>query len=214
MVRQGLRLLLEAEADLRIVGEASNGAEAVLSALKLRPHVVVMDIVMPLKDGAEATREIKRARPEIAVLALTGYDEPEQVARLLDAGASGFLVKGAPAPALIAAIRAVAQGELVLPPEVAARALLQASGRGESDLQARPLLSVREMQVLREAARGLPNKEIARRLNLSVRTVHTHLGNIFAKLGVNSRTEAVLLALRRRWVSLSTPEAPPATTEE
>jgi DNA-binding NarL/FixJ family response regulator len=203
MVRRGLALLLGAEADLRVVGEAADGEQAIALALDLRPDVVVMDVAMPVKDGAEATREIKLARPEIAVVALTGYDDPEQVARLLEAGAGGFLVKGASGAELAEAVRAVARGELVLPAEVAARALLHASGRAPTRDRPRSLLSERELEVLRAASQGLPNKEIARRLGLSVRTVHTHLGNVFAKLGVNTRTEAALLALRRRWVSLA-----------
>jgi DNA-binding NarL/FixJ family response regulator len=202
MVREGLRLLLEAEADLCVVGEAADGAAAVAQALALCPHVVVMDVTMPIKDGVQATREIRTARPDIAVLALTGYDAADHVAHMLDAGALGFLVKVAPAATLVDAVRAVSRGETVLPPEIAARALRRAVGRSVPGQQARPLLSEREMDVLREAAQGLPNKEIARRLSLSVRTVHAHLGSIFAKLGVNSRTEAVLLALRKRWVTL------------
>ena len=203
MVRAGFRLLLDAEVDLQVVGEANDGVEAVATALRLRPDVAVIDVVMPVKDGVQAAREIRAARPEIAVLAVTGHDAPEHVVRMLEAGAMGFLVKGAAGGDLVRAVRAVARGEMVLPPEVAARALLQGAGRAAELGVRRPPLSAREMDVLRGAAMGLPNKEIARRLGLSVRTVHTHLGNIFAKVGVNTRTEAVLVALRQQWVSLA-----------
>ncbi len=214
MVRAGLRLLLDAEPDLLVVGEACDGAEALALALRLRPRVVIMDVVMPRTDGIQATRDITSARPEIAVLAITGFDGPEYVAQMLDAGARGFLVKGASPAVLVEAVRAVARGELVLPPEIAAHALLRSAARAQESAASRPLLSTREMDVLREATHGLPNKEIARQLNLSVRTVHTHLGNIFAKLGVNTRTEAVLLALRRGWVTLSERDAAPDNVAE
>jgi DNA-binding NarL/FixJ family response regulator len=209
MVRWGLRLVLETFTDLRVIGEAADGREAVAQAQALRPDVVVMDVQMPVLDGIAATRAIRAELPEVAVLGITGYDSPDYLVAMLDAGAAGYLVKGASGAELAAAVRAIARGEWVLPAEVAARALLQTAGRSVAERHggARPLLSERELEVLGEAARGLPNKEIARRLSLSVRTVHTHLGNIFAKLGVGSRTEAVLLALRRGWVALGEPES-------
>ena len=202
LVREGTRRLLEAEPDLRVVADVGDGATAVAETLRLLPHVVIMDIAMPPgMNGIEATRRIKAEAPQVAVLALTAHDDEQYVLTLLDAGAAGFLLKDVRGGELVEAVRAVHRGEAALQPAIAARALRRAVSRRSPTPSTAPL-SEREMEVLREAARGLPNKDIARRLNLSVRTVHTHLGNIFAKLGVGSRTEAVLLALRRGWVSL------------
>jgi len=213
LVREGTRRLLEAEPDIRVVAEAGDGAEAVAQAEQTRPDVVIMDIAMPGVSGLEATRQIKVRQPGVAVLALTAYDDEQYVLALLDAGAAGFLLKDVRGNELAAAIRAVHRGESVLQPRIAQRALMRAISR-RSPIPSPPPLSDREMEVLREAARGLPNKDIARRLNLSVRTIHTHLGNAFNKLGVGSRTEAVLLALRRGWISLDETEHPLETTSE
>lgn len=201
LVREGTRRLLEAEADLRVVAEAGDGAAAVALAIQHRPDVAILDIAMPIMNGIEATRQIKLALPQVAVLALTAHDDDQYVLKLLDVGAAGFLLKDVGGRELVEAVRAVHRGEPVLNPVIAARALRRAVSLQNQPPTTAPL-SEREMDVLREAARGLPNKDIARRLGLSVRTVHTHLGNIFAKLGVGSRTEAVLLALRRGWVTL------------
>ena len=206
LVREGTRRLLEAEPDIRVVAEAGDGATAVQEAERLRPDVAIMDVAMPGMSGIEATRQIKAALPNVAVLALTAYDDDQYVLALLDAGAAGFMLKDARAQELVEAVRAVNRGEAVLRPGVAARALRRAVSRRGAAVASPPPLSDREMDVLREAARGLPNKDIARRLNLSVRTIHTHLGNIFTKLGVGSRTEAVLLALRRGWIALEDTE--------
>lgn len=207
LVREGTRRLLEAEPDIRVVAEAGDGISAVLEADRTTPDVAIVDVAMPGMSGIEATRKIKSTHPTIAVLALTAYDDDQYVMALLDAGAAGFMLKDARANDLVEAVRAVHRGESVLQPHVAARALRRAvSGRTTGIPMGAMPLSDREMEVLREAARGLPNKDIARRLNLSVRTVHTHLGNIFAKLSVGSRTEAVLLALRRGWIALEDTE--------
>ncbi len=165
---------------------------------------------MPGQSGIEATRQIKQALPKVAVLALTAYDDDQYVLALVNAGAAGFLLKDVRGQELVTAVRSVHRGEQVLQPAIAMRALRQAVSHRSSTVSMPPL-SDREMEVLREAARGLPNKDIARRLNLSVRTIHTHLGNIFAKLGVGSRTEAVLLALRRGWIALDDTEHPDLT---
>lgn len=213
LVREGTRRLLEAEADIRVVAEAGTGQAAVQEAERTTPDVAIVDVAMPGMSGIEATRRIKALRPSVAVLALTAYDDDQYVLALLDAGAAGFMLKDAGAHELVEAVRAVARGEAVLQPHVAARAVRRAISRQAASALAGaavpPPLSEREMDVLREAAHGLPNKDIARRLNLSVRTIHTHLGNIFAKLSVGSRTEAVLLALRRGWISLEDTELPP-----
>ncbi len=206
LVREGTRRLLEGEPDIRVVAEAGDGASAVREAERTRPNVAIMDVAMPGMSGIEATRQIKALLPNVAVLALTAYDDDQYVLALLDAGAAGFMLKDARAQELVEAVRAVHRGEAVLRPGVAARALRRAVSRRSGTIASPPPLSDREMDVLREAARGLPNKDIARRLNLSVRTIHTHLGNIFTKLGVGSRTEAVLLALRRGWIALEDTE--------
>ena len=201
LVREGTRRLLEAERDIRVVGEAGDGAQAVVLAEELKPDVVIMDIAMPGMNGIEATQQIKARSPQMAVLALTAHDDIQYVMRLLDAGAAGFLLKDVRGRELVEAVHAVHRGETTLNPAVAERAQRLAAER-RAITEERPPLSDREMEVLQEAARGLPNKDIARRLSLSVRTVHTHLGNIFSKLGVGSRTEAVLLALRSGWIDL------------
>jgi DNA-binding NarL/FixJ family response regulator len=160
-----------------------------------------MDVAMPGMNGIEATRQIKRSLPQMAVLALTAHEDIQYVMKLLDAGAAGFMLKDVRGRELADAVRAVHRGETTLHPAIAAKAQRLAAER-RATTEEHPPLSDREMEVLHEAARGLPNKDIARRLNLSVRTVHTHLGNIFSKLGVGSRTEAVLLALRSGWITL------------
>ncbi|MGZ3714883.1 MAG: response regulator transcription factor [Ktedonobacterales bacterium] len=214
LVREGTRRLLEAEQDIRVVAEAGDGLSAVREAERTRPDVAIVDVAMPEISGIEATRRIKELLPNAAVLALTAYDDDQYVLALLDAGAAGFMLKDARGQELVEAVRAVHRGEAVLQPRVAARALRRAVARTTATpVPTPPPLSDREMDVLREAARGLPNKDIARRLNLSVRTVHTHLSNIFTKLSVGSRTEAVLLALRRGWVTLSETEATEASEE-
>jgi DNA-binding NarL/FixJ family response regulator len=212
LVREGTRRLLEAEPDLRVVAEAGDGQAAVQEALRTHPDVAIMDVAMPGMSGIEATRRIKAQAPQMAVLALTAYDDDQYVLALLDAGAAGFLLKDVRGQELVTAIRAVHRGEAVLQPTIAVRALKRAVS-ARPTVATMPPLSDREMEVLREAARGLANKDIARRLNLSVRTVHTHLGNIFAKLGVGSRTEAVLLALRRGWIALDDTEHPVVDAE-
>jgi DNA-binding NarL/FixJ family response regulator len=207
LVREGTRRLLEAERDIRVVAEAGDGFETVREAERTHPHVAIVDVAMPNMSGIEATRRIKSLQPNIAVLALTAYDDDQYILALLDAGAAGFLLKDVRGQELVEAVRAVSRGESVLQPRVAARAARRAvTGKAQQPATVPPL-SEREMEVLREAARGLPNKDIARRLNLSVRTIHTHLGNIFTKLAVGSRTEAVLLALRRGWIALEDTEA-------
>src|SRR5262245_1685579 len=207
LVREGTRRLLEAEPDIRVVAEAGNGEVAVAQAEQWQPDVVIMDVAMPGIGGIEATQRIKASLPKVAVLALTAYDDDQYVLALLDAGAAGFLLKDVRGAELVAGVRAVYRGEAVLQPRIAARALLRAVAR-RAPTPTVPPLSEREMVVLRAAARGLPNKDIAKHLNLSVRTIHTHLGNVFAKLGVGSRTEAVLLALRRGWIALDETEHP------
>jgi DNA-binding NarL/FixJ family response regulator len=202
LVREGTRRLLEAENDVEVVAEAADGEEAVEAAKTLHPDIAIMDIAMPGMGGIEATRVIKECCPETAVLVLSAYDDEPYLMKLLEMGAAGFLLKNVYGKELISAIRAVSRGESVLQPSIAEKIMLRMSSQTELQHSPTDLLSEREFEVLRLAARGLPNKEIARRLGLSIRTVHSHLANIFMKMQVGSRTEAVLQALRQGIISL------------
>ncbi len=202
LVREGTRRLLETENDVQVVAEASSGEEAIEVARSLQPDIAVMDIAMPGMGGIEATRAIKKYCPETAVLILSAYDDEPYLLALLDAGAAGFLLKNVHGQELIQAIRAVARGESLLQPSIAEKMMRRLSARPDTTLRSTNVLSEREFDVLRLAARGLPNKEIAARMSLSIRTVHSHLANIFMKMQVGSRTEAVLLALRQGMISL------------
>jgi DNA-binding NarL/FixJ family response regulator len=202
LVREGTRRLLENENDVEVVAEAASGEEAIDAAKRLHPDIAIMDIAMPGIGGIEATRAIKISCPETAVLVLSAYDDEPYLMALLEAGAAGFLLKNVHGQELINAIRAVSRGESVLQPSLAEKIMRRLSARTDGVQRSIDLLSEREFDVLRLAARGLPNKEIARRLGVSIRTVHSHLANIFTKMQVGSRTEAVLLALRQGMISL------------
>lgn len=202
LVREGTRRLIEAESDLEVVAEASSGEEAIEKVKELHPDIAIMDIAMPGLGGIGATRAIKADSAETAILVLSAYDDEPYLVALLEAGAAGFLLKNVNGHELVEAIRAVARGESVLEPALSERLLRRLSNRPATPTRPADVLSEREFDVLRLAARGLPNKEIARRLNLSIRTVHSHLANTFMKMHVGSRTEAVLLALRQGMISL------------
>ncbi len=206
VVREGTAELLNRQVDIQVVGEAGNGLVAVELAARLRPDVILMDVALPELDGISATRKIKEAQPTIAVLALSAHDEDQYVFALLEAGAAGYLLKTVRGNELVEAVRAVHRGEAALHPTVAKKVLGHFARTGGEKLEAiaRPVenLSERELEVLRLAGRGLSNKEIADRLVLSPRTVQAHFANIFSKLQVGSRTEAVLQGLRRRWLRL------------
>jgi two-component system, NarL family, response regulator LiaR len=204
VVREGTRRVLEQEPDMEVVGEAGDGEEAVNLATSLKPDVTIMDISMPKMDGIEATRLIKAACPSISVLALSAYDDDQFVFSLLEAGAAGYLLKSVRSRELLDAIRAVYSGESVLHPSIARKVLnrfVSASGKPEGK-EPLGMLSDREMEVLKLAAKGLSNQDIAEKLCLSIRTVQGHLGHIFNKLQVGSRTEAVVRALKEGWVTL------------
>jgi DNA-binding NarL/FixJ family response regulator len=199
VVRAGIRELLSDEPDIVVVGEARDGREAVELALAQRPHVVVMDINMPELSGVEATRQIRAAAPEVRVLVLTAYQDDPYIYGLLDAGAAGYILKTAEGQEIVRAVRATAAGQSAIDPAVAPRLiarLIRPAPQAET-------LTERELAVLRLAARGQTNKQIGAALQISDRTVQNHLANIYAKLGVASRTEAVTVGLQRNLITLS-----------
>jgi len=200
VVREGTCQLLEREDDLEVVGEAGDGEEAVRLATKVRPDVAIIDIAMPRLNGIEATRQIKALLPTTAVLILTAYDDDQYIFALLEAGAAGYLLKSVRGRELIDAVRAVHSGETVLHPVVARKVLKRfIPSRHEIKESLPEQVSEREMQVLKLAAGGMSNKEIAGELSLSVRTVQAHLAHLFNKLQVGSRTEAILYGLKSGW---------------
>jgi DNA-binding NarL/FixJ family response regulator len=194
LVRSGLRALLRAEDGVTVVGEASNGHEALREAATLRPDVVVMDVRMPGRDGVSATRALLATSPRPRVLVLTTFDLDEVVDAAISAGADGFLLKRASPEELVAAIRAVAAGDAVVAPSVARRLFASHAARtgqpGDVDL------TDREADVLRAMATGMSNAEIAGALHLSLETVKTHVKHVLAKLEVRDRTQAVVWAYR------------------
>ena len=199
LLRQALRIVIEKEPDFSIVAEASDGEEAIKLAMSLVPDVVIMDISMPKINGIEATKQIKAACPRVAILVLTVHSELEYVFSMVRAGADGYLTKAIYGDEVVNAIRAVMHRETVLNSSV-----WQQIVKRISELYTEPValetgdkLNYRELQVLRLAAQGASNKEIARKLNLSTRTVKAYLGDIFLKLNVSSRTGAVVESLRK-----------------
>ena len=204
ITRQGMCRLLGDDSGLTVIGEAGDGEEAVQMAAEMHPDVVIMDIAMPKLNGIEATRQIKLICPDIAVLILSAYADDEYVFGLVEIGAAGYLLKTASGDELTHAIRAVYKGEPVLDPIIARKILNRLSLSGKIQRAAKPSerLSDREMDIIKLAARGMSNKDIAKELHLSWRTVEGNLRNIFIKLGVGSRTEAVIQAMRRGWLTL------------
>ena len=200
--REGLCQLIEHEEDLECVAKPADGEEAVRLAIELLPDVAIIDIAMPKLNGIEAARQIKAARPAIAILMVSAFGYESYILASLRAGAAGYLLKNAPLRELTNAIRSVHVGEAVFDLKAASKILRRlADDKGEKRGGLEEL-QPRELEVLRLAGKGMSNKEIAGELVLSERTVQTHLVNIFRKLGVGSRTEAVLHALREGWLTL------------
>jgi NarL family two-component system response regulator LiaR len=198
LFRKSVRAILEIEPDFGVIGEAADGIEAVRLADELRPDVVLMDISMPELDGLEATRQIKAKHPQIAVLVLTIHTDEQHTLEILGAGAAGYLTKSVFGEEIVHAIRGIVSGGMVLSPSIGKR-LLELAGRYPLKPAVLPdgeKLSTREVQVLKLAARGMSNKEIAAELGASLRTVKRLMDNIFSLLQVGSRTEAVITGLR------------------
>lgn len=204
VVREGTKELLEQQGDLEVVAEASDGKEAVQLAISQHPDVVIMDFAMPKLNGIEATRQIKAIAPEIAVLVLSAYDSEQYIFAFLEAGAAGYLLKDVHVDELVEAIRAIYAGESILHPTIARKVINRfaqpAKKTGSEEVLDQ--LTERELQVLKMAAQGKSNREIASELVISIRTAQTHLSNAFSKMGVGSRTEAVVHALRKGWLTL------------
>ena len=203
LVRQGIRQFLEGDEDIEVVAEAADGGRALQLVEELRPDVVLLDIQMPGMSGVEATRQIKARFPEVRILILTAYDDDPYVFALLQAGADGYLLKTVEVDDLLRGVRAVYRGESVLSPEVTQKVLQQIRTRRPAGaVEQIEVLTSRELEILRLAAQGLTNKAIGQEMGISDRTVQGHLANIFGKLGVASRTEAVTEALKRGWIVL------------
>ncbi len=197
IVRSGVRLLLEAETDIRVVGEALNGREALELTESLQPDIVLMDITMPEMDGLEATRQLKARFPHINVLVLTMHRSDDYFFEMLKAGASGYILKGAKTSELINAVRVVQQGEIFLYPSMTQKLVQGYIQLAEWDNESEPSLSPREKEIFQLLAEGYSNKEIAEKLVISPSTVHSHRGNIMEKLGLGNRRDLIQYARKQ-----------------
>lgn len=199
LVRRGIKTMLDTEDGIEVVAEASDGKEAIEQVEAILPDVVIMDVIMPGKDGIEATREIRSGWPSVGVIVLSGHDEQQFVFDALKAGASSYMMKSADIDEVVSTIRSVALGEAKMEPTVASKVLEEFDSYGALPVEGvfQPL-TPREKEILRHMSEGLPNKAIARRLSISERTVTTHIANTYAKLHVNNRVSAIQEAMRRR----------------
>jgi DNA-binding NarL/FixJ family response regulator len=203
VVRKGIRDFLEDDGQITVVAEATDGDEAVALVAQHQPDVAVLDIQMPGTSGIEATRRIRAEHPNVRVLVLTAYDDDPYIFALLQAGASGYVLKTADSSSLVRAVHAVHRGESALDPAVAQKVVQHlTSGRPLGAQSAVEALTEREMEILRLVAKGLTNKAVGQALGISDRTVQGHLANIYGKLNANSRTEAVTEALRLGWITI------------
>lgn len=211
LVREGTRRILEASNTVSVVAEAADGREAVEAVDRDEPDVAIIDIAMPGINGIEATRRIKQNHPRVSVLVLSMHDDDQFIFAVLEAGAAGYLLKDVAGHQLINAVEAVHAGESVLHPTVAHKVLTRLASGSEQNRHrdTKEPLTTREAEVLRLAARGMANKQIGVTLDVSVRTVQAHLTSVFHKLGVGSRTEAVLHGLRQGWFSIDDLQPPP-----
>jgi DNA-binding NarL/FixJ family response regulator len=196
VVREGLSGMLAGQPDFEVVGQGSDGSQAVSLNAELRPDVILMDLRMPGMDGVTAIQEIKARLPDTNILVLTTYDSDVDIVRAVEAGATGYLLKDTPREELFRAVRSAAKGESVLAPAVAARLMTRMRAPAEENL------SAREIEVLALVSKGNSNKQVARALHISTATVKTHLIHIFDKLGVKDRTSAVTVALEKGILSL------------
>jgi NarL family two-component system response regulator LiaR len=201
IVRRGIKQLLDTEADIEVVGEATNGREAIADMDKLKPNIVLMDLVMPVMDGIETIRQIKSSHPQIQILVLTSFATDDKVFPAIKAGALGYLIKDTGPEELVRAIRQVHQGQLTLHPTIAQKLLKELTLTSEQPPSPDPLTD-REVEVLKLIARGLSNQEISETLVVSIATVYTHVSKILDKLHLASRTQAALYALREGLASL------------
>ena len=204
LLRRGIKTMLESESDIEVVGEADDGTRALALVEETLPDVVIIDVVMPNKDGIEATREIKDHFPKVGVVVLSGHDEQQFVFDALKAGASGYLLKTAELDEVVTTVKSVAQGEGKLDPSLAFQVLSEFQNYQSQDVSdVYQPLTPREREILKLMSEGLPNKTIASRLQISERTVTTHVANIYSKLHVNNRVSAIQEAMRRRILSFN-----------
>lgn len=197
LVRDGLRRGLSGEDDLEVIGEASNGEEAVSAVARVAPDVVLMDVSMPVCDGVEATKRLRRTNPELPVVMLTMHGDSPTLTSAIRAGASGYLLKDARIEEVAEAIRTAARGDTALTPELATSMLEEFRRLARGDQRpAGPILTKREEEVLQHIADGLSTQEVAERCYISIKTVKNHLASIYAKLDANDRTQAVVQAVK------------------
>jgi DNA-binding NarL/FixJ family response regulator len=201
VVRKGIRDFLEEDGTIHVVAEANDGEEAVALIAREQPDIALLDIQMPRLSGLDAARRVRKESPQVRILMLTAYEDEPYIMAALQAGVNGYLLKTASSDELVHAVLAVAKGETALSPTVAKKLVQRAYG-GALMAEAMEPLSERELQVLRLAAKGMGNRQIAAELSISDRTVQGHLANIYEKLHVSTRTEAVLAAVRAKWISL------------
>jgi NarL family two-component system response regulator LiaR len=203
LVRKGIVAVLETEPDMEVVGECSDGAEAVAQAEKLKPDVILLDLMMPHMDGVEAAQKIKETAPDTQILVLTSFGSADKIFPALNAGVTGYLLKDSDPGELQRAIRRVHRGENYLHPKVTRELLNRMAQPPEPQASQQPeLLTERELEVLRCIARGMSNAEIAQQLVVSEATVHTHVNRVLTKLNLNSRTQAAIYALKKGLVPL------------